>query len=245
MVESLDVLAVGAHPDDVEIACGGTLARLARQGYRVGICDLTDGEPTPGSPGPEVRLAEAQKAAETLGASVRITLDLPNRRLFDSFEARCKLATLFRRYRPQLVIGLGGKTPAASPDHQQAASIIEAAIFYAKLTKWDEHFEGLPPCEMPALLHCYLSFRNPLPFGESLMICDIGDTLDAKIAAIRCYATQFPPHKQKFLDAMRAMAVQHGLAAGFAAGELLGSPAPLGVRDLMGAMFGASRPDVN
>src|SRR5512140_2198519 len=98
----LDVLAVGAHPDDVEIACGGTLARLAQQGYRVGIIDLTDGEPTPGSLGPEVRLAEARRAAEVLGVVKRITLDLPNRRLFDTFEARVALAKEFRRYRPRL-----------------------------------------------------------------------------------------------------------------------------------------------
>ncbi len=65
----LDVIAVGAHPDDVEIACGGTLARLVRQGYRVGIVDLTDGEPTPASPGPEVRLDEARQAAEMLGVA--------------------------------------------------------------------------------------------------------------------------------------------------------------------------------
>src|SRR5688500_20073412 len=84
----LDVIAVGAHPDDVEIACGGTLARLVKQGYQVGIVDLTDGEPTPRSPGPEVRLAEAQRAAATLGVQVRVQLELPNRRLFDSFEAR-------------------------------------------------------------------------------------------------------------------------------------------------------------
>ena len=83
--EPLDVIAVGAHPDDVEIAIGGTLATLVRQGYRVGIVDLTDGEPTPGSPGPEVRLAEAKKAAEILGVQVRETLELPNRRLFDCF----------------------------------------------------------------------------------------------------------------------------------------------------------------
>ena len=83
----LDVMAVGAHPDDVEIACGGTLARLAGQGYRVGIVDLTDGEPTPGSPGPEVRLAEAQEAMRALGVERRVTLDLPNRRLFDTFDS--------------------------------------------------------------------------------------------------------------------------------------------------------------
>ena len=115
--EPLDVIAVGAHPDDVEIAIGGTLAALVRQGYRVGIVDLTDGEPTPGSPGPEVRLAEAQRAAQILGVQVRETLDLPNRRLFDCFEARVELAKVFRRYRPKIVLGIAGKTPMASPDH--------------------------------------------------------------------------------------------------------------------------------
>src|SRR6516165_9480158 len=97
----LDLIAVGAHPDDVEIACGGTLARLARLGYKVGIVDLTDGEPTPLSPGPEVRQAEARHAAEILGVTVREMLNLPNRRLLDGFEARVALAKVFRTYRPR------------------------------------------------------------------------------------------------------------------------------------------------
>src|SRR3954464_149519 len=101
----LDVIAVGAHPEDVEIACGGTLARLARQGYKVGIVDLTDGEPTPLSPGPDIRLEEARRAAEVLGVHVRVNLNLPNRRLFDTFESRVALAKVFRKYRPSLVIG--------------------------------------------------------------------------------------------------------------------------------------------
>ena len=86
--QELDLIAVGAHPDDVEIACGGTLARLVRKGYSVGIVDLTDGEPTPHSPGPDVRLAEAEQAAGILGVRIRINLNLPNRRLFDSFDCR-------------------------------------------------------------------------------------------------------------------------------------------------------------
>ena len=85
--EPLDVIAVGAHPDDVEIAVGGTLARLVKQGHRVGIVDLTDGEPTPNSPGPEIRRQEALAAAAKLGIQHRIQLDLPNRRLFDCFES--------------------------------------------------------------------------------------------------------------------------------------------------------------
>src|SRR5688500_19619258 len=90
--ERLDVIAVGAHPDDVEIACGGTLAKLVAQGYRVGIVDLTDGEPTPLSPGPDVRLAEARRDAEVLGVQVRVQVEIPNRRLLDSFEASIALA---------------------------------------------------------------------------------------------------------------------------------------------------------
>ncbi len=141
--ERLDVIAVGAHPDDVEIACGGTLAKLVKQGYRVGIVDLTDGEPTPHSPGPDVRLAEAQEAARILGVHVRKTLDLPNRRLFDSFEARVALAKVFRMYRPEIVMGIGDKTPMASPDHWQAMQITDAGVFYSRLTKWDESFDRL------------------------------------------------------------------------------------------------------
>jgi LmbE family N-acetylglucosaminyl deacetylase len=238
----LDVLAVGAHPDDVEIACGGTLAKLAQQGYRVGIIDLTDGEPTPGSPGPEVRLAEARRAAEVLGVVHRTTLDLPNRRLFDTFEARVALAKEFRRRRPRLVIGLGGKTSTASPDHYQASLIIEAAAFYAKLTKWDEHFDGLPPYVVPRRLECFLAFHtlSPAEHGATLVI-DIGDTLEKKLSAIACYASQFPPTKAHYLGNFRAFALQQGMAAGFAAGEVLGSPTAWGTRDLMGLLFGALR----
>ena len=113
--EFLDVIAVGAHPDDVEIACGGTLAKLVKQGHRVGIIDLTDGEPTPLSDGPEIRLQEAEEAAKCLGVHTRVTMDLPNRKLFDCYEARVKLATLFRRFRPKVVIGFGDKTPMGFP----------------------------------------------------------------------------------------------------------------------------------
>jgi LmbE family N-acetylglucosaminyl deacetylase len=236
--EPLDVMAVGAHPDDVEIACGGTLAKLARQGYRVGIVDLTDGEPTPGSAGPEVRLAEAREAAAVLGAACRATLDLPNRRLFDTFEARVALAKQFRRHRPRLVIGLGARTPLASPDHYQARLITEAAVFYAKLTKWDEHFDSLAPHGVPAFLYAFLAFRSLAPEAPAAVVVDIGDVLDTKLAAIGCYKSQFPPAKQEWLERFTAYARQQGMAAGFAAGEVLGSPTPVGTRDLMGLLFG-------
>jgi LmbE family N-acetylglucosaminyl deacetylase len=234
----LDVIAVGAHPDDVEIACGGTLAMLARQGYKVGIVDLTDGEPTPKSPGPEARLAEAQAAAAALGAAVRVTLDLPNRRLFDSFETRVALAREFRKYRPRLVLGFGEKTPLASPDHWQAVQITDAAVFYSRLTKWDPYFDGLPPHTIQVQMYYTLAFGSlGLPPGPGQIVVDISETLDAKLASVACYKTQFPPEKAHVFERIRAFALQQGQAAGFAAGELLASPRVLGTKDLMSVLF--------
>ncbi len=235
----LDVIAVGAHPDDVEIACGGTLAMLARQGHKVGIIDLTDGEPTPKSPGPEARLAEAQAAAAALGVAVRVTLDLPNRRLFDTFEARVALAKEFRKYRPRLVIGFGDKTPLASPDHWQAVQITDAAVFYSRLTKWDSYFDGLPVHTISAQMYYTLAFGSlGVPPGPGHIVVDITETLEAKLAAVACYKTQFPPEKSHVFERIRTFALQQGQAAGFPAGELLASPRVLGTKNLMGVLFG-------
>lgn len=240
--DAFDVVAVGAHPDDVEIACGGALARLVKQGYRVGIVDLTDGEPTPLSPGPEHRLAEAKAAAETLGAQTRITLDLPNRRLFDSFEARVSLAKVFRQLRPRLVLGFGEKTPMASPDHWQAMQITDAAVFYSRLTKWDEHFDHLPPHTIAQQWYYSLSFSSLETLsGAGHLIVNISDTLETKIASVGCYRSQFPAAKSHVFDRIRAVAAHYGSAAGFAAGELFVSPKVLGTDDWMGFMFGPRR----
>jgi bacillithiol biosynthesis deacetylase BshB1 len=240
----LDVIAVGAHPDDVEIACGGTLAKLVKQGYKVGIIDLTDGEPTPNSPGPEARAAEARKAAETLGVHVRVQLDLPNRRLFDSFEARVALGKEFRRYRPRLVLGFGDKTPLASPDHWQAMQITDAAIFYARLTKWDDYFDGLPVHTISAHLYYTLGFTSlNLPQAAGHLVVDISDTLDTKLDAVRCYATQFAKVKEYIFDRLRAAAIHDGTAAGYDAGELFAATRTLGTRDLIHFLFGLAPSD--
>lgn len=231
--DRLDVIAVGAHPDDVEIACGGTLAKLADQGYRVGIIDLTDGEPTPRCDDPKIRLAEAGAAAERLGVRRKI-LTLPNRRLFDSFEARVMLATEFRKYRPSIVIGFGNKTPMASPDHYQAMQITDAAVFYSRLTKWDEHFAGYAPHTIQRQLYFYLGYepiRTP-EFGGNITV-DISDYLERKLDSVLCYKTQFPPEKQQVLDRVRGIAITAGSAAGFGAGEVFASTRPIGCQDLV------------
>jgi N-acetylglucosamine malate deacetylase 1 len=230
----LDLIAVGAHPDDVEIACGGTIARLVRKGYAVGIVDLTDGEPTPHSPGPEVRLAEAENAAKILGVATRINLNMPNRRLFDSFESRVALAKVFRRYKPKVVIGFGGKTVMASPDHFQAMQITDAAVFYSRLTKWDEYFDGLPTHTISNQLSFPITLHGlDLPEASGYIVADIGSTLDVKLASIRAYETQFPAHKAGIFRAVESMNRYHGLTAGFEAGEVFMTHRSVGVDDLV------------
>lgn len=235
--EPLDVIAVGAHPDDVEIAVGGLLAQLVRQGHRVGIVDLTDGEPTPLSPGPHVRLEEARTAAATLGVHVRETLDLPNRRLFDCFETRVALATVFRRYRPSLVLSMYAKTPMASPDHWQTVQICDAAVFYSRLSKWDEYFDGLPVHTIQKQIWYSLGFGSLTALDSpGAFVVDITDTLDVKLESIRAYQTQFPPEKERVFHLVESQARLLGTSAGFGAGELLIPATTFGVRDLMSTL---------
>jgi bacillithiol biosynthesis deacetylase BshB1 len=230
----LDVLAVGAHPDDVEIACGGTLAKLVRQGYRVGIVDLTDGEPTPGSSGPEMRLAEAADAARILGVAVRHTLQLPNRRLFDGYDARVALAKIIRRHRPTVVLGLAAKTPLASPDHWQAVQITDAAVFYSRLSKWEDQFDGLPVHTVRKQLWYPLGFSSlHLPAAGGHFVVDIGETFETKLQAIRAYKSQFPPAKDRLFRTLEGQNRFYGGSAGFDLGELFLSPGTLGVQDLL------------
>lgn len=130
----------------------------------------------------------------------------------------------------------------ASPDHYQAQLITEAGVFYAKLTKWEQYFGDLPVHVIPEFLYCYLSFRTLQPVSENAIVFDISEVLEKKLAAISCYKTQFPPAKAHFLERIRAYAEQQGMAAGFTAGEVLGSPGAIGTRDLMGFLFAVEGP---
>lgn len=232
--EPLDVLFVGAHPDDVEIACGGTIHRLGQQGLRVGIVDLTDGEPTPLSESPTIRWAEAEAAASVLGVAYRRILPLTNRRLFDGFDERVMLAKEFRYWRPKVVVGFGHKTPMASPDHYQAMQITDAAVFYSRLSKWGEHFGELPVHSISRQLYFCLSFEATGHASlEHQFTFDISDSIDAKIESIACYKTQFPEAKRYVFDRVRSVAVSTGLAAGVAAGEVFSHTKPLVASDFL------------
>ena len=234
-----DVVAVAPHPDDLEILCGGTLARLVKQGYKVAIIDLTSGEPTPrGSV--ETRLKEAEEARRVLGVPIRFNLGLPNRVLMDCPENRFVLATALRKLRPSVVIGVAGRTPAASPDHYQGQLLIEASRFYSQLTKWDDRFDGTPPYRVPHLVYALFPFDADVKHHHATFVIDISDTFEQKMLAVQAYASQF--------DAGRLERVRHaiggnnaalGARCGFLYGEMFALPAPVGASDLVTLVTGA------
>jgi bacillithiol biosynthesis deacetylase BshB1 len=236
--EPLDVIGVGAHPDDLEIICGGTLALLVKQGYRVGMVDLTSGEPTPrGSE--EIRRLEAEAARQVLGVPVRINVGLPNRVLMDEPANRFALATLFRRFRPTVVIACAGRTPAASPDHNQAHLLVEASRFYSQLTKWNERFDNTQPYRVPHLVYATFPFDAEQRHWHSTFVIDISDTFEQKVKAVECYQSQFDDARfarvRHFLSGHNAQA---GSRCGFFYGELFALPHPVGAADLVTLMRG-------
>ena len=145
----LDVLVVAPHPDDAEIGVGGTLVCCQRQKLRVGVVELTSGEPTPhGSP--EIRAAETEAATSVLGLDWRHNLGLPNRSLEHTLEARRSLASIFRLTRPRLI--LAPYWEDSHPDHVVASSLVDAARFWSKLSRTDMPGEPYHP---PRILYYF------------------------------------------------------------------------------------------
>ena len=181
-LEPLDVLVVAPHPDDAEISVGGTILACQRDGLRMGIVELTDGEPTPHGT-PEIRAAETSAADKILGIDWRGNLGLPNRSLQGTLEARRELAGVFRRTRPKII--LAPYWEDAHPDHVVASRLCDDARFWAKLSRTD--FPGEP--FHPPQIFYYWSIHlriHPKP----AFVIDISEQIDRKLQAVRCYASQ-------------------------------------------------------
>jgi N-acetylglucosamine malate deacetylase 1 len=237
-VDRFDVVAVAPHPDDLEITCGGTLALLVKQGYRVAMLDLTTGEPTPRGT-PEIRAREAEAARQTLGVPFRRCVGLPNRVLMDSPENRFLLATWFRRLAPTLVICPAGRTPAASPDHYQGQLLVEAARFYSQLTKWDDRFDGTPPYRVPHLVYAPFPFDAEVRHYPGSFVVDVTPTFEQKMEAIRCYASQFDESRfAKVRHFVSGVNISAGARCGFAYGEAFALPTVIGTSDLHSLVMG-------
>jgi len=224
----LDYLVIAAHPDDAEIGVGGTLALLKSQGARVGVLDLTSGEPTPHGT-PELRRQETARATELLQLDYRGNLGLINRSLQNDLAARALLAGAIRQLRPTTLFAPYWED--SHPDHVAASALVDAARFWAKLTKTD--LPGEP--HLPGRTLYYFSVHLRIHPQPSLVV-DISDHLETKMAALGAYHSQFiagrPTDRPNLLDTVRDRARYWGWSIGTLAGEPLVSREPLGLRSL-------------
>lgn len=206
----VDVLAIAAHRDDVELTCGGSLVNAARQGHRTGIIDLTAGETgTRGSA--QLRGEEADAAARILGVSVRENLGLPDAGLVNTPETRARLAVAIRRLRPRIVIApaLAGR----HPDHIVAGQLVRDACFVAGLAK----VASDTPAYRPFKIVHTITYRED--HVKPTFVVDVSDAFEQKLAAVRCYASQFDgavqagevyPTGEPLYDVVRHQAAHYG-----------------------------------
>jgi len=220
-----DAVCVGAHPDDVEIGMGGTVAKLVREGMRVAIVDLTDGEPTPHGT-PETRASEAAEAARVLGVERR-TLTQRNRYLFDTVEARTELAEVLRELRPRTMFVPYAQD--AHPDHVAASQIALAARFYAKFTKTEMGGEPF----YPERVYRYMAVHMRL-VAEPSFIVDVTRDLQTKLEALSAYRSQFSanPSNAGVIELVRTQAAMWGALGRVEAGEPFFALEPLALRSL-------------
>jgi N-acetylglucosamine malate deacetylase 1 len=225
---SVEYLVVAPHPDDAELGMGGTICLLREAGAKVGVIDLTDGEPTPyGSP--EIRQRETDAATAVLGLDWRGNLGLPNRSLLADLPARARLAGILRQLRPRVVFAPYWED--SHPDHVAGNALTEAARFWAKLTKSD--LPGQP--HYPERLLYYFSVHLRIHPRPSFVI-DITGSIDKKMQALACYRSQFIEGRSTaaptFLDDLRDRARYWGWAIGTGYGEPFLSREEIGLRSL-------------
>ena len=206
----VDILAIGAHPDDVELIAGGTLIRAQMLGRSTGIVDLARGEMASRGT-PDLRAKEAANAARLMGVSVRENLGLPDGGIQNTPETRAKLAVVIRRAQPKVVIthSLHGR----HPDHPMVAQLVRDACFVAGL----KMIEPSTPAYRPLKVIHALSFREDNQ--KPTFVVDISESFEKKLQAIAAYASQFGeavqagevyPNGEPLLDLIRHHAAHYG-----------------------------------
>jgi bacillithiol biosynthesis deacetylase BshB1 len=209
-MSDVHLLAIAAHRDDVELTCGGTLIKAARQGYRTAVVDLTQGEMgTRGSAA--TRAAEASRAAEIMGLTARENLDLPDAGIVNDPATRERVARVIRRFRPRVVIA-----PAPTgrhPDHIVTSQLVRDACFLSGLAKLAP---DVPKHRPHKVVHT-LSFRQDAT--KPTFVVDISEDFERKLEAIRCYDSQFSgvtqagevyPNGEPLYDTVRHYAAYYG-----------------------------------
>lgn len=183
----VDLLCIAAHRDDAELTCGGTLIKAVDDGYRVGVLDLTEGEMgTRGSA--DLRAQEAEAAAEVMGLTIRENLRLPDAGVENSRATREALVAMIRQLQPRVVIA-----PAARgrhPDHRLTSELVRDACFLAGIARY---VPDVPRHRPLKLLHT-ITYREDAV--KPTFVVDISAQFERKLAAIRCYASQFDGQTQ-------------------------------------------------
>lgn len=213
----VDVLAIGAHPDDVELGCGGTIAKLISEGKKVAIIDLTQGElGTRGTN--ETRAIEAKNAAEILGISARENLKMKDGFLVNSEEYQLRIIKAIRTYQPEIVFC--NAVDDRHPDHAKAAKLVSDACFLSGLIKIETEESGKKQEKWrPKQVFHYIQWKNLEPD----FVIDISGFLDKKVESCLAYKTQFydptstepttPISSKSFLDSITYRAQDLGRLA--------------------------------
>lgn len=176
----IDILSIGAHPDDAELGSAGFLIEMKKKGYRVGVLDLTRGEM--GTRGTVAeRKSEAETAAQILGLDIRENLELPDGSVTDNIENRRQLARKLRKLKPSFVVG--PYFVDKHPDHEATGRLIKSAVFDARLKKLDLE---LPPHSTKAVFY----YPSHIYFTPAFVV-DISGSFDQKMEAVRAYVSQF------------------------------------------------------
>ena len=233
----VDVLAIAAHPDDIELTCAGTLVMLARRGHSFGIVDLTSGEMgTRGTA--ETRESEARRAGEILGARFRETLDLHDGGLDTGPEAELAVLEVIRREKPRLIL-----TPYPEdrhPDHARAGRLVTDAAYYAGLRKKSTAL----PAHRPQQVLYFSTFL----LQEPTFLVDVTPAMEVRREAVRAFASQFHDptsgepqtmlSQQSFLEKVEARARHFGMLAGVEYAEGFVTRRPPKIDDVIGAFEG-------
>ncbi len=217
----VDVLAIGAHPDDCEMFIGGTLLKMKTLGYKVGICDLTRGEAgTYGTA--ESRKEELHLSSQMLGLDSRMTLSMPDGNVRDTYENRMQIIDVIRRMRPEIVFSFVDR-PLRHPDHFHCGQMVRECCYLAGLQKIETGSESFRPS-------AFIGFPE-LTFDRPGFIIDITPYWETRQAAIRCFGTQVAQpgeddsqtktfiRSQSFWEIQEARATMAGALIGVKYGE--------------------------
>jgi bacillithiol biosynthesis deacetylase BshB1 len=233
----LDVLAIGAHPDDIDLSCGGTIIKLSRMGRTVGLVDLTLGElGTRGTA--ELRAREADEAGRILGATVRENLGLPDGNIDNTIDNRAKLIAVIRKYRPDVL--LLPHPIDRHPDHEHAHLLARESWFYSGLEKITTHVMG--KAQEPWRPRAYYHFMQWFEFSPSFIV-DVSEEYERRMEAVRAFRSQFFDAENRerstilstpeFMEMIRTRLEYYGDRIGKQYGEPFFSPAPIAVEDLV------------